>query len=141
MFNDNSNINLINLKSLKLLQKIKKIEEVLEREIRPGLKKDGGDIELVDVDGDFDADDVTAIENQLTPASISITGAEIDVSDNFVVTVDVSGMDAGTTLYLKRSVDLVNDPVTNVVGSVVTPAATLTDSNPPAGQAFYRVTN
>lgn len=35
------------------LQKIKKIEEVLEREIRPGLKKDGGDIELIDVDGDF----------------------------------------------------------------------------------------
>jgi NifU-like protein len=35
------------------LQKIKKIEEVLEREIRPTLKKDGGDIELVDVDGDF----------------------------------------------------------------------------------------
>jgi NifU-like protein len=35
------------------LKKIKKIEEVLEREIRPGLKKDGGDIELVDVDGDF----------------------------------------------------------------------------------------
>ena len=35
------------------LQKIKKIEEVLEREIKPTLKKDGGDIELVDVDGDF----------------------------------------------------------------------------------------
>ncbi|MCI5142504.1 MAG: Fe-S cluster assembly protein NifU [Candidatus Electrothrix sp. ATG1] len=35
------------------LQKIKKIEEVLEREIRPTLKKDGGDIALVDVDGDF----------------------------------------------------------------------------------------
>lgn len=35
------------------LQKIKKIEEVLEREIRLTLKKDGGDIELVDVDGDF----------------------------------------------------------------------------------------
>ncbi|MCI5145382.1 MAG: Fe-S cluster assembly protein NifU [Candidatus Electrothrix sp. AR3] len=36
-----------------ILQKIKKIENVLEREIRPTLKKDGGDIELVDVDGDF----------------------------------------------------------------------------------------
>jgi len=35
------------------LQKIKKIEQVLEREIKPTLKKDGGDIELVDVDGDF----------------------------------------------------------------------------------------
>ena len=40
-------------KRMTSLQKIKKIEEVLDREIRPGLKKDGGDIELVDVDGDF----------------------------------------------------------------------------------------
>lgn len=47
----------INLKAkpkrMTSLQKIKKIEEVLEREIRPGLRKDGGDIELIDVDGDF----------------------------------------------------------------------------------------
>ena len=35
------------------LQKIKKIEDVLEREVRPGLRLDGGDIELIDVDGDF----------------------------------------------------------------------------------------
>ncbi len=35
------------------IQKIKLIEEVLEREIRPALRKDGGDIELIDVDGDF----------------------------------------------------------------------------------------
>jgi len=35
------------------LQKIKKIEEVIEREIRPTLKKDGGDIELIDVEGDI----------------------------------------------------------------------------------------
>jgi NifU-like protein len=35
------------------IQKIKLIEEVLEREVRPALRKDGGDIELIDVDGDF----------------------------------------------------------------------------------------
>jgi len=40
-------------KKMTALQKIKKIEEVLEREVRPGLKKDGGDLELIDVDGDF----------------------------------------------------------------------------------------
>lgn len=33
------------------IQKIKLIEDTLEREIRPSLQKDGGDIELVDVDG------------------------------------------------------------------------------------------
>ncbi|MBP5322026.1 MAG: Fe-S cluster assembly protein NifU [Kiritimatiellae bacterium] len=33
------------------LQKIRLIEEVLDREIRPQLKKDGGDLELIDVDG------------------------------------------------------------------------------------------
>jgi NifU-like protein len=40
-------------KKMTALQKIKKIEEVLDREIRPELKKDNGDIELIDVDGDF----------------------------------------------------------------------------------------
>jgi len=40
-------------KRMTTLQKIKKIEEVLEREVRPGLKVDGGDIELIDVDGDL----------------------------------------------------------------------------------------
>ncbi|MBI9084757.1 MAG: Fe-S cluster assembly protein NifU [Desulfobacterales bacterium] len=33
------------------LQKIRRIEETLEEQIRPALKKDGGDIQLVDVDG------------------------------------------------------------------------------------------
>jgi NifU-like protein len=33
------------------IQKIKLIEETLEREIKPSLKKDGGDIELIDVNG------------------------------------------------------------------------------------------
>jgi NifU-like protein len=34
------------------IQKIRMIEETLEREIKPALQNDGGDIELVDVDGD-----------------------------------------------------------------------------------------
>ncbi|CAK8718789.1 MAG: NifU-like protein [Candidatus Electronema aureum] len=38
---------------LTTLQKIKKIEDVIEREILPTLKKDGGGIELIDVDGDI----------------------------------------------------------------------------------------
>ncbi|MFH1137832.1 MAG: Fe-S cluster assembly protein NifU, partial [Pseudomonadota bacterium] len=38
-------------KKLTNLQKIKLIEETIEREIRPALKTDGGDIELLDVDG------------------------------------------------------------------------------------------
>ncbi len=40
-------------KKLTNIQKIKMIEDVLEREIKPALKRDGGDIELIDVDGDF----------------------------------------------------------------------------------------
>ncbi len=39
-------------KALTNIQKIKLIEETLEREIKPALKQDGGDIQLVDVDGD-----------------------------------------------------------------------------------------
>jgi NifU-like protein len=34
------------------IQKIRLIEETLEREIKPELKKDAGDIDLIDVDGD-----------------------------------------------------------------------------------------
>ena len=38
-------------KELTNIQKIRLIEETLEREIKPALRQDGGDIELVDVDG------------------------------------------------------------------------------------------
>ena len=38
-------------KQMTVLQKIRLIEETMEREIRPTLKKDGGDIELIDVEG------------------------------------------------------------------------------------------
>ena len=37
--------------SLTNIQKIKLVQDTLEREIRPALRKDGGDIELIDVDG------------------------------------------------------------------------------------------
>lgn len=39
-------------KKMTTLQKIKLIEQTLEEQVRPVLKKDGGDVELVDVDGD-----------------------------------------------------------------------------------------
>ncbi|MBC8478274.1 NifU family protein, partial [bacterium] len=38
-------------KRLTNIEKIKLIQETIEREIRPELRKDGGDIELVDVVG------------------------------------------------------------------------------------------
>ena len=38
-------------KRLTNIQKIKLVEETLEREIKPALQKDGGSIELIDVDG------------------------------------------------------------------------------------------
>ena len=40
-------------KKLTNLQKINLVQETVEREIRPQLKKDGGDIELIDVEGDL----------------------------------------------------------------------------------------
>jgi NifU-like protein len=43
----------VKVQRMTTLQKIKKIEEVIEREILPTLKKDGGGIELIDVDGDI----------------------------------------------------------------------------------------
>lgn len=39
-------------KKLTNLQKIALIQEIIEKEIRPGLQADGGDIEIIDIDGD-----------------------------------------------------------------------------------------
>ncbi len=39
------------VKAMTNIQKIAKIQEVMEAEIRPSLQRDGGDVELVDVDG------------------------------------------------------------------------------------------
>ena len=38
-------------RKMSVIEKIRLIEQTIEREIRPLLKKDGGDIELIDVDG------------------------------------------------------------------------------------------
>lgn len=47
------NVKPVKKKTAKLtnIRKIKLIEETMEREIKPALKKDGGNIELIDVDG------------------------------------------------------------------------------------------
>lgn len=39
-------------KRLTNIQKMKMVQEVIERDIRPTLQADGGDIELIDIDGD-----------------------------------------------------------------------------------------
>jgi NifU-like protein len=51
--NSRGSVTQIQTKPSKLtnIQKIKLIEETLQREIKPALEKDGGGIELVDVDG------------------------------------------------------------------------------------------
>ena len=36
---------------MSVIEKIRLIEQTIEKEIRPLLKKDGGDIELIDVEG------------------------------------------------------------------------------------------
>jgi NifU-like protein len=49
--NGNGNEKPAKSKPLTNIQKIKLIEETLEREIKPALNQDGGDIQLIDVDG------------------------------------------------------------------------------------------
>ena len=39
-------------KPMTQFQKMKKIEEVIEAEVRPMLRRDGGDLEIVDIQGD-----------------------------------------------------------------------------------------
>jgi NifU-like protein len=39
-------------KKLTVFEKIQKIQETLDREIRPALRQDGGDIEIIDIEGD-----------------------------------------------------------------------------------------
>jgi NifU-like protein len=39
-------------KRLSNIQRMKRVEEIIDREIRPQLRKDGGDVELIDIEGD-----------------------------------------------------------------------------------------
>jgi len=61
-------------KRLTNLQKIKLIEEALEREIRPALRNDGGDIELLDIDGDL-------VQVSLRGACASCVAAQTTLKD------------------------------------------------------------
>lgn len=62
------------IKRLTNLQKIKLIEEALEREIRPALRNDGGDIELLDIDGDL-------VQVSLRGACASCVAAQTTLKD------------------------------------------------------------
>ena len=61
-------------KKLTTIAKIKLIQETLEREIKPALKQDGGDIQLVDVDGD-------RVLVRLTGTCASCTMSQVTLKD------------------------------------------------------------
>lgn len=56
------------------IQRIKLIEETFEREIKPALKQDGGDIELVDVDGN-------RVQVKLQGACSSCSASQLTLKD------------------------------------------------------------
>jgi NifU-like protein len=59
-------------KRLTNIQKIQMIQETIDREIRPSLKKDGGDIELVDVDGNQVVVSLRGTCNQCRMAGVTL---------------------------------------------------------------------
>lgn len=59
---------------LTTLQKIHLIEDTLEREIRPSLQKDGGDIELIDVDGDLVLVELRGVCSTCAAAQVTLKG-------------------------------------------------------------------
>ena len=72
------------------LQKIKLIEETIDREIRPILRRDGGDLELHDVDGDrvfvkFQGACVSCPVSSVTLKDVVETQLREAVSDDLVV--------------------------------------------------------
>ena len=72
------------------LQKIHLIEDVIDREIRPALRQDGGDLELVDVDGDtvkvrFRGACAGCVVSQVTLNDVVEARLKDNVSDRIVV--------------------------------------------------------
>lgn len=98
----------------------------------------------LDSDGDFDADDVTELESLIIPAGPLVIQSA--VMNGSVFEVQVSGLVSGSTYYLKRDVDLTAAPEFDLTVDTVIPdsgsdTATLTDTDPPVGKAFYKVTD
>lgn len=58
------------------LQKIKLVEETIERYIRPELQKDGGDLELVDVEGNTVLVSLRGLCTRCPSASVTLRGIE-----------------------------------------------------------------
>jgi NifU-like protein len=62
------------IRKLTNIQKIRLVEDTLEREVKPALKKDGGNIELVDVEG-------STVQVRLTGACSSCAAAQVTLKD------------------------------------------------------------
>lgn len=95
----------------------------------------------IDSDNDFDAADVTALEALLVVPDVVIESSGFNGTS---FEVQVSGLVNGTTYYLMRDSDLSDGAdFTTEADSVEASSdtATLSDDNPPADQAFYRVTD
>jgi NifU-like protein len=76
-------------KKLTNLQKIALIQEIIEREIRPGLQADGGDIELIDIDGNRVIIALRGMCTGCAMAGVTINGVQAKlkelVSDDIVI--------------------------------------------------------
>jgi hypothetical protein len=97
-----------------------------------------------DLTGDdyFDDADIDALTDLLFTEDVVINSIVIDGSGNVVV--EAGGLLPEKTYYLKRDDSLVGADFSDIADSATTAfdnTLTLTDSNAPAGQAFYRVTD
>jgi len=89
----------------------------------------------IDGDDDFDADDVALLETMTVPV---IESGAMNGSGHFEVVV--SSLAVGDDYYLMRTTEL-SSPFDVQVDSVTAASdtETLTDTSPPAGEAFYKV--